>query len=437
MRDAVLAVERFGLGPKPGQVAKIGRDARGWLTTALSAPAPTLAGPDGGAKVLATMLRLANSDAEALARVGRAEARPIFVADVTVRMRAAVQSDTGVDERLVHFWSNHFTVSTTKRLIAPTVGAFEREAIRPHVFGRFADMLFAAVTHPAMLVYLDNFVSIGPDSLAGRRRGRALNENLGREVLELHTLGVSGGYTQSDVQGLAQILTGWGIRREEDGSPGATVFRDVTHQPGSKTLLGKTYGEGGEAELKAALSDLARHPSTARHIATKLTRHYVADQPPAAVVDRVARRFLETDGDLRQVMLTLAASPEVWATAWPKVKPPHDLVAAIMRMLDLGETALGRIPAVLQGFDQMTWSARSPAGWGDTAADWIAPEALMKRIEFGDQVARRVPVQDSRDLATRLFGEALAPATRFAVDHAESATASLALLLASPEVQRR
>jgi uncharacterized protein (DUF1800 family) len=437
MRDQVLAVERFGLGPKPGQVARIGRDARGWLTQALGAPAPTLPGPEAGAKVMATMLRLANSDAEALARVGRAEARPIFVAEVQLRMRAAVQSDTGVPERLVHFWSNHFTVSTTKRLIAPTVGAFEREAIRPHVFGRFADMLFAAVTHPAMLVYLDNFVSIGPDSLAGRRRGRALNENLGREVLELHTLGVEGGYTQADVLALAQIMTGWGIRREEDGSPGATLFRAVAHQPGSKTLLGKTYTEAGEGELKAALTDLARHPSTARHIATKLARHFVADQPPAAVVERLARRFQDTDGDLRQVMLTLAAAPEVWATAWPKVKPPHDLVASILRMLDLGEATIGRIPAVLQSLDQMTWTARSPAGWGDTAADWIAPEALMKRIELGDQVARRVPAQDTRDLATRLFGDALAPATRFAIDNADSAAASLALLLASPEVQRR
>ncbi len=225
-----------------------------------------------------------------------------YRAEALARFQRATLSEAGFVERLVTFWSNHFCISASKggpvRILA---GAFEREAIRPHVLGRFSDMLLAVEQHPAMLLFLDNQQSLGPSSRAGINRKRGLNENLAREILELHTLGVGGGYTQQDVTSLARIITGWTFVGPDGrlGDPGNFAFNVNAHEPGSHTLLGKSYPDTGLAQGHDALKDLARHPSTAKFIATKLARHFVADVPPPALVARLAQRFTKTDGDLK------------------------------------------------------------------------------------------------------------------------------------------
>jgi uncharacterized protein (DUF1800 family) len=213
-----------------------------------------------------------------------------YRAEALARLQRAVIADCGFVERLVVFWSNHFCISANKGGLARMwAGSFEREAIRPHVLGRFSDMLKAVEQHPAMLFFLDNQQSLGPESRAGENRKRGLNENLAREIMELHTLGVGGGYSQDDVTSLARIITGWTFagRLGQLGTPGTFVFNANAHQPGAQRLLGKIYENNGVAQGEAALADIARHPSTAKFIATKFVRHFVADDPPPALVARL------------------------------------------------------------------------------------------------------------------------------------------------------
>src|SRR6185503_17138370 len=230
-------------------------------------------------------------------------------------------------ERLVHFWTNHFAVSADKPQVLALAGALENEAIRPHVAGRFADLLAAVEAHPAMILYLDNQASIGPNSQLAQRRGRrtpgegrkfGINENLAREILELHTLGVDGGYTQHDVTTFAQALTGWSIgtdRVRKGGTPGKFEFHEAAHEPGTRTILGTRYGQSGVAQPRAVLADLAKHPATAHHIAVKLARHFIADEPLRDDVARLAKAFRDSDGDLPTLYRALLDTPAAWATA--------------------------------------------------------------------------------------------------------------------------
>src|SRR5579872_5435880 len=246
-----------------------------------------------------------------------------FRAEALARLQRAMIADCGFGERLVTFWSNHFCISAAKGQLARIwAGAFEREAIRPHVYGRFADMLKAVEQHPAMLFFLDNQQSLGPDSRAGQNRKRGLNENLAREIMELHTLGVGGGYTQADVTSLARIITGWTFagRQGQLGTPGTFVFNANAHQPGPQVLLGKTYEDTGVAQGEAALADIARNPSTAKFIATKFARHFVADDPPPALVARLQEVFGKTDGDLLALATALVDSDEAWQAPQTKIR---------------------------------------------------------------------------------------------------------------------
>src|SRR5436190_8747550 len=259
-----------------------------------------------------------------------------FRAEALARLQRAVIADCGFTERLVVFWSNHFCISANKGGPARMwAGSFEREAIRPHVLGRFADMLKAVEQHPAMLFFLDNQQSLGPDSRAGRNRNRGLNENLAREILELHTLGVGGGYSQDDVTSLARIITGWTYagRQGQLGTPGTFVFNANAHQPGAQAVMGKIYQPNGVAQGEAVLSDIARHPSTAKFIATKFVRHFVADAPPPALVARLADVFGKSDGDLRQLATALLDSDEAWKAPLTKVRSPYEFLVASGRLL--------------------------------------------------------------------------------------------------------
>jgi uncharacterized protein (DUF1800 family) len=327
----------------------------------------------------------------------------------------------------------------------------ENEAIRPALSGRFADMLLAVESHPAMILYLDNQASIGPNSelaTLARRRGRDgarkldINENLAREILELHTLGVNGGYTQADVTAFALALTGWSIGGHRgapaEGEPGRFQFRERAHEPGHKSLLDKRYSEAGLAQPQAILNDLARHPETATHIATKLVRHFIADEPPRAAVDAVARVFRDTDGDLPRVHRALIELPKAWAHSATKLKTPHEFVVSSFRMLDFVQQPPQQVSAPFQLLGQRPYTPGSPAGWPDTADQWDGPDALLKRIEWASAIGQRVGTRlQARELAQQALGAALTERTASAISHAASSAQAITLLLASPEFQRR
>ena len=361
-------------------------------------------------------------------------------------MRAAVQqiadADSGFVERLVRFWSNHFCVSVAKGFIERSVaGSFEREAVRPFVLGRFADMLAAVERHPAMLFYLDNQQSIGPNSRAGQNRKRGLNENLAREILELHTLGVGGGYTQSDVTSLARVITGWTFVGREGrlGEPGTFVFNANAHEPGDHIVLAKTYAQGGMGQGEAALNDLARHPSTAKHIAFKLARHFVADDPPPALVERLAKIFKDRDGDLRAMAAALVDAPEAWVSPLTKMRSPFDFVMAARRAVTRQPmTEPGPTFGALNLMGQPMWQPPGPNGFPDIAAAWASAEGMKVRLDIAAQIARQTKeVENPSELLDSVIGEACSPETKEAVARAESREQGLALLLMSPEFQRR
>jgi uncharacterized protein (DUF1800 family) len=482
--QAAIAANRFGLGARPGDVERIGADPRGWLTAQLAAPraAGAPASRPASARVLAEIreLRVARQvaaqvranltqppaedsppaspgiDEQAIREFG-AFIREHYLAQVAERHRLAIESDRPFVERLVHFWSNHFAVSADKQPLAALAGLYEQEAIRPHVTGNFYDLLLAAERHPAMILYLDNQTSMGPASSAAsfvrRNRGRelGLNENLAREILELHTLGVDGGYGQHDVAELAKVLTGWSIGGAlgdgggrmlarfggDGGQPGEFHFRALMHEPGTKTVLGKQYREGGAEEGEQVLRTLALHPNTARHLATKLARHFVADDPPAALVERLADAYLEGGGELTSVYRTLIAAEESWREPLAKFKTPHDFVISAYRLLGSMPDDLQPMTAFLTQVGQRPYTPGSPAGWPDSAASWNGGDALLKRVEFASAAGRAVG--DRLDPATRA-GEvlgALSEHTLFGIGGAESAAQGLALLLAAPEFQRR
>lgn len=364
-----------------------------------------------------------------------------FRAEALARLQRATLAECGFTERLVVFWSNHFCISAGKGELARIwAGAFEREAIRPHVLGRFADMLKAVEQHPAMLFFLDNQQSLGPDSRAGQNRKRGLNENLAREIMELHTLGVGGGYTQEDVTSLARIITGWTFagRQGQLGTPGSFVFNANAHQPGSQMLLGKTYEATGLAQGEAALTDIARHPSTANFIATKFVRHFVADDPPPALVARLRDVFVKTDGDLKALATALVDSDEAWKAPLTKMRSPYDFLVASGRLLARVPEDPGAYINNLNLLGQPLWSPAGPNGFPDASAAWAAPEGMKLRLDIAAQMGARLgPNIDPLDLLEFAAADAASIETRKTIERAESRQQALALLLMSPEMQRR
>ncbi|MGY3529782.1 DUF1800 domain-containing protein [Bradyrhizobium sp. USDA 4452] len=364
-----------------------------------------------------------------------------FRAEALARLQRGVVADCGFVERLVVFWSNHFCISANKGALARMwAGSFEREAIRPHVLGRFSDMLKAVEQHPAMLFFLDNQQSLGPESRAGINRNRGLNENLAREIMELHTLGVGGGYTQDDVTALARVITGWTFagRKGQLGAPGSFVFNANAHQPGSQQVLGKTYAQAGLAQGEAVLSDIARHPSTAKFIATKFARHFVADDPPPALVAKLQDTFIKTDGDLRALATALVQSTEAWQAPLTKMRSPYEFLLASGRLLARNPEDPGRYLNGLNVLGQPLWSPAGPNGFPDTAAAWAAPEGIKLRLDISAQLGSQLADRfDPRDLLELIAADAASAETRRTIERAESRQQALALLLMSPEFQRR
>jgi len=388
--------------------------------------------------------------------VGR-QVRDDYAAAVGARINVALISNAPFADRLTHFWANHFAVSADKLQVIGLSGLLEFEAIRPNLTRTFGDMLNAVERHPAMLLYLDQAVSVGPNSAAGRfaaRRPRpngqklGLNENLAREIMELHTLGVRSGYTQADVTEFARALTGWsvaGIGRGPgarmagtDGTPGDFVFAERLHEPGERTIIGRTYGQEGEKQAQAVLDTLATSPATAQHIATKLARHFAGDTPPPALVRRLQASFVKTGGDLPSLYRVLIDSPECWVPQPVKFKSPWEWTVSAYRALGMKEVQPLAAVGLLNQLGQPTWKPGSPAGYDDIAASWAGPDALVRRVEASERFAARAGAQiDARALGPRLFPATLTPATQQALARAESPGQALALLLVSPEMLRR
>ena len=484
-RDAAIALRRFGLGARSGEIRRIAGDPRGFLLQSLSrADAATIsdAALEPSHVTFATALAAQRQKKQAeraevmrSAEAANAQAakepqpelqtpptevapsmpqpqaatppiekpgrirREAFQQEAFARFNHAAATDASFVERLVMFWSNHFCVSANKGPVRGMAGAYEREAIRPHVLGRFADMLIAVEQHPAMLIYLDNAQSIGPNSQAGLNRGRGLNENLAREILELHTLGVSGGYTQDDVANLARVLTGWTVGNLANAAsePGRFFFAPVRHEPGDRTVLGKHYPDRGQITGVDVLRNLAAHRATARHIAQKLARHFVSDDPPAGVVQRLEATFLGSGGDLAAVSRTLVESPEAWSVQPAKVLPPYDFLVAVVRGFALAPQPQEMLRLTNQ-LGQPLWRPPAPAGWPDTDTAWAAPSALRERLRVAEVAARRVdPGADPRLIAEEVLGEDMGQATRQAVARAETREQGLELLIMSPDFQRR
>ena len=462
------ALRRFGLAGGPGEAAAMGRDPRGALLAQLAAPheAPAAEMLDSNG-ALAFYAR--NRDAQ-VARSQARRAAELAGASVEATRNMAVgnASDTGLHareanwllglardtpdpfrERLALFWTNHFTVSGEGSTVAwGLAGPFQREAIRPHLLGRFEDMLLAAVLHPAMLFYLDNVSSVARNSPTGGGRRGGVNENLAREALELHAMGADGGYTQADVTEFAEALSGWVVgypggppRTGGDSTAGevpeGVYFQAARHAPGPKQILGTTFPEAGAEEARAVLRAVARHPSTARHVARRMATHFVSDPPPPTLVEALSRTFRDTGGDLRAVTAALLRAPEAWSTAPAKLRPPLEFVMAVTRLT-------GQIPeqppalAALRAMGQPWYRAPSPKGWDETNDGWATPDGIKTRLDWVRRLAARTdPRTDPRALAEQALGPALSPPTRRAIAGAESVPQGITLLLLSPEMQRR
>jgi uncharacterized protein (DUF1800 family) len=303
-----------------------------------------------------------------------------------------------------------------------------------------------------MLVYLDQAQSIGPNSRAGQYIAMAggkqagLNENLAREIMELHTLGVRTGYSQADVTEFARALTGWTVsglargpaRRMIGGTPGQFQFADTMHEPGDRTIMGKRYSQGGEEQARSILHDLAASPATAKHLATKLARHFAGDEPPPQLIDRLSKAYLASGGDLPTVYRALIQSAEAWAPQPLKFKNPWEWSVSALRALGVNELEPTIAAGLLKQLGQPTWQPGSPAGWDDIAASWAGPDALVRRVEAAQRLADRAgSAVDARQLAERMFPGSLSEATRNVIARAESPAEGLALLLVSPEFVRR
>ena len=468
--QAEIAVLRFGLGAKPGDLAAAGSEPRAWLMSQIRGPvqlavntplAPSdqiysglLAARDERRKMNQESAAQ-GQDAKAAFNAVREAYQPHYRAQVLARSQSAALTTRPFAERLVHFWSNHFAVSADKGVVFGLAGTLENEAIRPHVAGRFVDLLTAVEQHPAMIAFLDNQYSVGKDSSAARlasnfrrpdnntpKRQFGINENLAREILELHTLGVNGGYTQADVTSFAQIITGWSIGggkgRLAGGTPGRFYFSDILHEPGPKVFLGKTYAEQGQRQGEAVLADLARRPETARFVATKLVRHFIADVPPPAAVERVARAFLKTGGDLPAVYAALIESPEAWEPEARKFKTPQDFVFSTLRALNVSPAQPEEVIRTFDLLGQRQYTPGSPAGWPDISKSWDGSDALMHRVLWASRVGAKYESGiEPADLAAASLGSYARPETLTALRRATSSGQAVALLLMSPEFQRR
>jgi uncharacterized protein (DUF1800 family) len=479
---AALALHRFGFGPARDSISAIAADPRGALLSDIDRPgADFLAAklPSSAAAARAVSDFRAEQQAKSkLAQRAKMESaannslslvdckksqsnepcaappdasnqqppppqtplpQQIFQDEAAARYQAAVGADIGFVERLVWFWSNHFCISADKDIAM--VGAYEREAIRAHVLRRFGDMLIAVESHPAMLYYLDNVRSMGANSIAGINGDKGLNENLAREILELHALGVRSGYSRADVTSFAKVLTGWTSTDAADPAHGGEfLFNKRLHEPGEQTVLGKFYAQSGVDQGRAVLGDLAHHTATAQHVAQKLARHFVADEPPPPLVAKLSKAFMDSDGNLKAVAKALVTADEAWTPARTKLKRPSEWIVSMLRLTNASLNPgapwnIGRLLAVQATLGESLWRPPAPNGWPDTEAAWI--DGVPHRLDIANEFAGHLPSSDPTALLESGLGPIASHNTRDIIARAESRTQALALLVMAPEFLRR
>lgn len=455
--ERLTAGVRFGLCASAADIDAMGDDPRGWLAAQLdeTPPAPDTAVPPDIQDVAQSFFEQAvaarktatedGAEAALEAREAMREPRRRMTAALSAaraeKLAVTAKSAFPFRERLTSFWHNHFAVQAKSRRGTVFLPYFAESAIAPFVTGPFERLLVSVSQHPSMLLYLDNVRSTGPNSAAGLSRNMGLNENLAREILELHTLGVDGGYSQKDVSELAAALTGWGTGKPTDEETAwRSLFQPTRHEPGGATVLDRDYPDKGERTAEKILRDLARHPSTARHIATKLARHFVDDNPPEAAIQKLERRWLETDGDLGEVSHTLAGLDEARTSLFSKLKQPGDLVLSSLRALDLHITPrLAKLAARHQSaMGQPLLDPPGPQGWYDTAADWSDPGSLARRVDWGVALASAAGDRvDALAAMERNLGSFATRDTRLAIERAPTRQEAAAILIASPLFQRR
>ncbi|HWT09842.1 MAG TPA: DUF1800 domain-containing protein [Roseomonas sp.] len=431
-QQPVIAAIRFAQGRRPGD--PVPADPFAWLDSQL---APGLPGPALPADLPASQPEIFAALREDNAHLrdggmGRPNQARIVREEAAAAMALSIGGALGFRERLVAFWANHLAIA--RQRVPYYGGSYVREVIRPHVTGRFEDMLVAMARHPAMLAYLDNNGSVGPNSPAGQRQRRGLNENLAREILELHTVTPAAGYTQADVTAFARVLTGWGFEAARE--PSGFVFRAQAHEPGAKTVIGQTFPEGQEGGV-LALAWLARHEATHRHLATKLVRHFVADDPPPAAVQQVFAVLRDTRGDLGAAARALVRLRAAWDAPLTKLRNSQDYVIAVMRAIEAPPDSAERAIPAMQFLGQPLWNPPAPIGFPDTAAAWAAPEMMVRRIDWVNGIAGRGAGRDAAALAEAVLGPLIRPETLRAAARAGSAREALTLILAAPEFHRR
>ena len=458
--SAASAANRFGLGARPDELRTIGAASAAWLLGQLHGDAGggAFSGLPGSLHYLREEMTVRQARMREPEPAG-ANPRVRLLRNATqrelaVRHRHAVSTPDGFTERLVRFWSNHFAVSVDKRTAALYAAPMEREAVRPNLFGRFDTLLVAVETHPAMLRYLDNAASIGEDSPVSQRvrrrasimgkppRRAGLNENLAREILELHTLGVNGGYSQGDVTELARAITGWSVPLPRDfarGTPeSAFLFRESAHEGGVRHVLGRRYASAGLAQGGRILADLAMHPATAMHLCSKLARHFDSDDPPPALVQRMVQVWQREGGALVPVYKALVESPESWAAPARKFKSPDDYLLSAVRAAAIEPDPRHQLELLVR-LGQPPFTPRSPAGWPDTVADWAGGDALWKRLQAATALGEAVPSdrRPAQELAREALGGQIDDALLSALRGAGSPREGYALLFASPAFQWR
>jgi uncharacterized protein (DUF1800 family) len=441
---AHFALQRFGLGPRPGTIDRIGDDPVAALLAELRTPGiARLSGP--GLPSYEEAARQSQLSFEA--------AHQVFRREVDARIDKQLDVDIGFVERLVMFWSNHFSMSVNKcEAVRGTLGQLERDVIRRHVLGNFTDMLVGVMTHPAMIAFLDNADSVGPSTEVAKWWDAGFNENLAREIMELHTIGSDGGYTEEDVTNLSQILTGWSYVRwweSDNGWNGGTqqnrgqfIFRDDWHEPGSFKLMGKRYGGKGMEAGLAVLRDLAAMPQTAENIAFKLVRHFYSDEPDPRMVARVARVFRKTGGNLRAVATALVRDPDALEGQLVKIRTPYENAIAQFRAVGrrYDEDNHWSFWCTLDALKGLPFECPSPEGYADETAAWLAPDAMTIRLDtalLNAWVYAKPDDVSATTLARRLFGKALRKESLRKIAGAPDAWRAYATLFMIPEFQRR
>ena len=475
---AALAATRFGMGARPGEIAEASRDPQGWLRAQIRPEGADIprSNDETAARRIADLRGYQRQKQMERRDVAAGQAAPAVSGglepaklaqkmlredtqgDFLARVQLATATEASFRERWTLFWTNHFTVAAKNLQTATVVGPYEAEAIRPHVFGRFVSLLSAVETHPAMMIYLDQVQSVGPNSLLAQRtkdvgqggvglrltpvmrRELGLNENLAREIMELHTVGVHGGYSQGDVTEFARAMTGLSIGgfRGPDGQIGEPLFREVAHEPGERKVMGVRYDQRGKDQAGAILTDLAEKPQTARFICAKLARHFVADDPPPALTGRLEKAWMGSGGDLSKVAEALIEAPEAWQPQATKFKTPYEFIVSSYRAAAGQPQGFGQVGPILTALGQKPFDPGSPKGWSEDTDAWAAPDAIVKRMQFAQGfAAQAVQGRDPKSLAADALGARLTPATATAIARSESRPEGFALLLMSPEFQRR